>query len=210
MKPNNLVGQKFGKLTVIAIHSRDKRKNLLWACQCECGGNTVANAYDLRVGKVKSCKCLSKRGMHTTHGMARSGSKRSKEYNIWAAMLQRCNNPNDPNYSRYGGRGVTVCDEWKSFENFYADMGDKPEGKSLDRIDNDKGYNKENCEWRSLHEQSRNKRSTKFLYYYGEKYVQIDLLRKLGVSRQALFYYEKKYGLSTQEALSKWLLRKKI
>ena len=209
MQKNNLVGEIFGRLTVVEIYGRCKKKNLLWLCRCVCGGTAIAYAYDLRVGKVMSCGCRSREGTHTIHGMARGGKNRSKEYSIWATMVNRCTNEKDHSWLRYGGRGITVCDSWRTFENFYADMGAKPEGKTLDRIDNNKGYNKENCAWRSIYEQSRNKRSNVWVSIQGVPFVLSDALKKVGCCIGKLHYRMKKYNLTHQEALDLWLQQKK-
>ena len=205
MKPNDLIGQVFNRLTVVEIARKDKRKNILWRCICECGGETVAYAYDLKTGKVKSCKCLSREGQNKTHG----GSK-TKEFNIWSSMRQRCKNPNDRNFKSYGGRGIKVCPEWDEFENFYADMGPKPPGKTLDRIDNNAGYSKENCEWRTVAEQCRNKRGNVWVTVNGERMILVDALKSLGTNIGAIHYYIKSRNLTHQEALDLWLARKKV
>ena len=209
MKANDLVGQVFSRLTVVEIAGRNKKQNLLWRCCCTCGGEAVAPAYDLRAGKVKSCGCLAKEGLSIKHGMARGGAKRSKEYSIWAAIHQRCYNPKDNNYKHYGGRGITVCPEWQDFESFYADMGDKPPGKSIDRINNDEGYNKSNCEWRDLKAQSRNRRDNVWVIVDGERMVVTDALSVLGIRLGHLHYYMKTRNLTHQGAVDLWQERKK-
>lgn len=210
MKQNNLIGETFGRLTVIAVYSRDKKQNLLWLCSCVCGGASVAPAYDLRSGKVVSCGCRVREGTHTIHGMARAGKKRSKEYAIWSAMVSRCTNEKNRNWFRYGGRDITVSDSWKVFENFYADMGKKPNGKTLDRIDNNKGYSKENCKWNFVHEQNRNKRSNVWVHIDGIPFILADALKKTGCCLGKLHYRMKKYNITHQEALDLWQQQKKI
>ena len=209
MKANDLVGQVFSRLTVVEIAGRSKKQNLLWRCCCTCGGEAVAHAYDLRVGRVKSCGCLVKEGVARKHGMARAGAERSKEYSIWGVMRQRCYNPKDKNYKNYGGRGITVCPEWQDFERFYADMGDKPPGKSLDRINNDEGYNKSNCEWHDYKTQSRNRRDNVWVILDGERMVVADALSVLGVSIGHLHYYMKTRNLTHQGAVDLWQERKR-
>lgn len=209
MKRNNLIGQTFNRLTVIELAGVNNKQNLMWRCICTCGGVAIAPAYDLRNGKVKSCGCLVREGSKTTHGMARSGSKRSRVYSVWAAMISRCCNPNDRSFANYGGRGIRVCKRWKKFDTFFADMGAPEVGQSLDRIDNEKGYTPKNCRWASTHEQARNKRSSVWVVINGTRYILKDALLLLGVSREKFYYHQKKYNQTHQEVLDKWLQQKK-
>ena len=208
MRRNELVGAVFGRLTVRAVYGLNKKKNVLWDCVCVCGGSAVATAYDLRGGKVKSCGCLAKEGRNTTHGMARAASRRSREYSIWAAMVQRCTNVNDRAFANYGGRGITVSKRWLVFENFFADMGRRPDGLYLERRNNNKGYSKCNCYWATPIEQGRNKRSNVYVKIDGKKLVLADAIALLKKSRQAVYYHVHKYGLTVQEVFDLWLQKK--
>ena len=123
----------------------------MYHCACECGVEKDVKHSHLAAGNSRSCGCAE-----VTHGMTRT-----KEYRIWDAMVRRCHNPNHHAFASYGGRGITVCDKWRTFEGFFEDMGFKPAGMSLDRIDNDKGYSKENCRWATATDQARNRRATK-------------------------------------------------
>jgi hypothetical protein len=144
-------GNRYNKLTVIGRATRGRRT--LWLCRCDCGGERAVTGGQLRQGAVRSCGCT--RTAPRTHGMART-----RIYNIWHAMLRRCRNPNVADYPNYGGRGIRVCDRWQRFENFYADMGDRPEGKSLDRIDNNGNYEPGNVKWSDAKEQKANQRTS--------------------------------------------------
>lgn len=140
------VGNKYNLLTVISYSHYDPKLEVsFWNCLCECGNECKVRGSNLRGGRSKSCGCLSKAALQlrTKHGMSDS-----REYVIWAGMLQRCNNPNNTGYEYYGELGTEVCPEWcAGFESFFEDMGEAPEGMSLDRIDPSKGYYKENCRW---------------------------------------------------------------
>jgi len=153
MKPMDLTGQRFGRL--VAIKRVSRKPYTLWACRCDCGNNTVVRLGHLRAGATQSCGCLV-RETSTTHGQWGT-----PEYNAWNTMKQRCLNPNNPRWHQYGGRGITVCEQWLPFENFIADMGQKPSPEhSLDRIDNESGYRPDNCRWATRSEQCRNSRAS--------------------------------------------------
>jgi hypothetical protein len=131
----------------------------MWNCLCTCGETKEYYANNLKKGNTLGCKQCSnddRRGVALTHGMANTPI-----YNLYRAMVNRCTNPKYAKYKDYGGRGITVCDRWaESFENFFADMGERPEGLSLERSNNSLGYGPENCVWATKVEQMRNKRDT--------------------------------------------------
>lgn len=145
----DITGQTYNKLTAIEYSGGGK-----WKCLCECGNYTNVKRGDLARNHTKSCGCLAVENAKT------HGKRDSKEYNSWHGMKNRCLNENHVHYKHYGGRGITVCDEWKdSFENFYKDMGDKPTPQhSIDRINVNGNYTPENCRWATKKEQSLNKR----------------------------------------------------
>lgn len=120
--------------------------------QCACGTERVLDACDVAKGRSKSCGCNRKTAT-STHG--KSGTP---TYRSWRAMLNRCTNPNFIGYAQYGGRGITVCDRWREFAAFLADMGERPEGMTLDRIDVDGPYRPDNCRWATISQQNANKR----------------------------------------------------
>jgi hypothetical protein len=149
------------------------------------------------MGKSKSCGCL-KTDVQKTHGLGRTAI-----YYAWAAMIQRCENPKNKWYHRYGGRGIKVCEAWRNdFRAFYADMGDKPDGLELDRKDNNGDYSKENCQWSTRSEQVRNRITTKYLTFNGETMTLPDWADRLGIKRKVL---ERRIrdGWSVEDALTK-------
>ena len=152
----NLTGCRFGRLVVLFPVGKDKRGAILWKCQCNCGQECVVRSDCLLCGETRSCGCLQKEIRVTssrTHGMCHS-----PEYHAWHDILQRCKNPDCKSFPDYGGRGIKVCKRWNSFENFYEDMRDRPEGKSIDRINNNGDYEPGNCKWSTPHEQMMNRR----------------------------------------------------
>lgn len=181
----DLTGQVFGRLTVKEMAPRETWRSckVEWICDCFCGGSLQAIGHSLKVGHTKSCGCLHK-DVLTKHGHAPLGA-RTSTYNIWASMRNRCFNPKYRLFKDYGGRGITVCDRWaNSFENFLADMGERPEGMTLERKDNDGNYEPSNCRWASRWEQACNRRNTVFLEYQGQ--------------RKPLAVWAKEFGISTK------------
>lgn len=133
---------------------------------CECGKDFVMPQEQRKTRKSCGCKRF---GGRRVHGQCRSaGKKEGGAYVSWRAMRERCNNPGNKMYSRYGGRGITVCERWEDFQNFLADMPPKPEGTTLERIDSDKGYEPSNCRWATRKDQNRNKSSSRMLTIYGK------------------------------------------
>ena len=178
MRGIDLTGEKFGKWNVLR-KSKPSSGHTMWSCICECGRLSDIYSRHLRTGKSKGCLMCA----ISTHGMSKY-----PEWIVWMAMRSRCLNKNHVAYKQYGGRGITICDRWvDSFENFYEDMGFRPEKHSLDRIDNSKGYSKDNCKWSSCKDQSNNMSSNKIVIYKGEEFTVAVLAEKLGIKYQTLY-----------------------
>lgn len=197
-RPTDLTGQVFGRLSVL-YRSGTKvtpngSKKPVWMCRCECGEKVEVAAQSLKFGNTRSCGCLQKESMsaaNRTHGMSKS-----PEYQSWRGMWERCTNPNNSHYPIYGGLGVVVCDAWKDFSVFLADMGFRPEGTSLDRFPNAAGnYEQGNCRWATAREQSRNTSRTIYITWKGETLCRKDWAERLGISAVALKFRLKHWPL---------------
>ncbi|CAB4223446.1 hypothetical protein UFOVP1670_55 [uncultured Caudovirales phage] len=172
----DLVGQTFGRLTVLE-RLPNAKKNHKWLCRCECGKTTAVLGFCLRNGNTKSC------GSHPHVGPVTHGKSTTRAYVAWDHMLQRCQNPKSPVYKFYGARGIAVCERWQQFEGFYADMGDPPDGLSLERKENNGGYNKANCRWATKIDQANNTRSNHRLTHNGMTLTIAQWSRQLGFKR---------------------------
>lgn len=157
-------GRRFGRLLVLSRTAPSTtRREARWMCSCSCGGRVVVTGSRLRLGKTRSCGCLRReiaRSVHTTHGHGSAARGQSPTYRSWASMIARCTMPsNGRNWKWYGGRGVTVCPDWRdSFEAFLCDMGPRPAGHSLDRVNSDGNYEPGNCRWATPIEQAANRK----------------------------------------------------
>lgn len=142
----DLTGQRFGRLVVLGFDHRTSARRSMWRCRCDCGTEVIADGGNLRTSNTASCGCFRRdvsSATSTTHG--HGGETRSPEYESWCAMLARVRATSGLRFRDYGARGITACERWKSFENFLADMGPRPEGTTLDRVNNDGNYEPGNC-----------------------------------------------------------------
>jgi len=190
-----MIGNKYDKLTVVSECGKDHR-GYRYSCECECGGTAINVAgVDLRSGHKTSCGCnLGNR--RRTHGMFGT-----EPYNAWSNMKRRCNDKNGQDYFRYGGRGITYCDEWESFEEFWEDMKDGYlPGLTLDRIDVNGNYCKDNCRWATFKMQQNNKRNNHIVEYYGKTYTLSELSDATGKNYSSILT-RLRSGFSAKEAV---------
>lgn len=187
-KMKDIAGMRFGRLLVKERdgYARSGRQPT-WRCVCDCGEVAYVTSTRLNKGETKSCGCLRRdvssafRKSKTTHGM-----RNTPEYRTWTSMRERCRNPNSKSWTHYGGRGISVCKEWDTFEQFFADMGPRPPKHSLDRIDNNDGYHRENCRWATKEQQCNNKRNNRLVTFDGRKLSVAQWAREIGVTKVAL------------------------
>lgn len=183
--PLDLADQKFNCLIAIEFHE-SRGGNRIWRCLCECGNYAFVRASALRSGEVVSCGCAQRKAaQRIDHGQAKKG-RHSREYDTWVAMRYRCSNENCPEWENYGGRGISVCARWDLFENFFEDMGARPAGMSLERIDVNGGYAPENCKWATPKDQARNLRKTIRISAFGETKPLTQWAEELGINERRL------------------------
>lgn len=195
MRRDELAGKHFGRLVVVGFSHKTERGDLYWACRCSCGNEKTVRAGMLRNGHVQSCGCLQREAV-TTHG----GTK-TRSFKSWESMRQRCNNPNAPDFASYGGRGIKVCDQWADFATFLKDMGERPEGQSLDRIDVNGDYEPGNCRWADPYQQQRNRQGTEYLTHCGLRLSYPDWAARTGVPAK-IIRWRLRNGWAVEAALS--------
>jgi hypothetical protein len=212
----DLTGRRFGRLVVVR-RAPNRNRQVYWECRCDCGETSVVRSMNLVSGSTQSCGCYSRDQKRATvlarnaggHGQA-PRRNRTPAYTVWANMLQRCRNPRNTAWDDYGGRGIKVCERWLQFDQFYADMGDPPLGKQLDRIDNDGNYEPTNCRWADRSTQTKNQRKRsetprdsrgQMITFNGETHNVHEWARQLGFARNTISERLRR-GMSVEEALS--------
>lgn len=183
-KIRNLSGQKFGLLTVTRL-ADPIGGHTTWECVCDCGAKTTTRSSSLTRGSTRSCGCLQKKVASNT--FKKHGGASSATYKSWACMIQRCENPKATGYRLYGGRGISVCDRWRnSFENFLSDMGERPYGTSIDRINSYGNYEPSNCRWANDFMQLNNTSRNRFIVHDGLTLTLAQWSERLGVNRNTV------------------------
>lgn len=198
-----MIGKKYGRLTVFAyagVAAVGKVQASYMKCMCDCGKECNAKAYEIRSGIVKSCGCLREENYKVSnlkHGLTETGA-----YKSWTYMRKRCLDPSSIQWKDYGGRGIKIDKSWDDFRVFYQDMGERPEGASLDRIDVNGDYRKENCKWSNFKEQVRNRTSSKLVTYNGTTKSLVEWCEEFDIPYLRTYYRLSK-GKPLDEVFSK-------
>ena len=204
----DLTGKRFGRLIVIKKGETDKNYNTSWVCKCDCGNEVTVQTGHLRSGHTQSCGCIHDECVrkmidgNVTHGMSHTPT-----YNVWKGIRTRCYNPNHISYKYYGAKGVIVCKRWlSSFDNFLEDMGKKPKGKSIDRIDSNGDYEPSNCHWATIDEQNNNMSTNVFVKINDKTKTIAEWARYYGKNKAAV-YSRIRRGWNPVDAITKPLIR---
>ena len=201
-KKKKLEGLKFGRLKVVEEVIPKIHNYVEYKCVCDCGKKVIVKAGSLTGGRTTSCGCFQCENASKIH--KKNYDVKSKEYKTWCGIKRRCTNKNEKSYLKYGGRGISICDEWiNSFENFLKDMGECPKNcDSIDRIDFSKGYCKDNCRWADKYTQANNTSRNIHVKYKGKDYTIAELSRISGIPYDTVYSRITKYGWKVENAIS--------
>lgn len=201
-KVKDLSGEKFNKLRVVELSHRDKSGKIHWTCLCDCGNITAVYGGHLKSERTKSCGCIKVELLQNTKPGIKHNLSNTSEYNIWHSMKKRCYDPNNQSYKNYGGRGITVCNEWiNDFKQFFKDMGPRSSPQhSINRKNNNDNYKPDNCEWSTLEEQNNNKRTTKKITYKNQTKSLKNWCDELSLPYNTVFARLNRYKWSIQKA----------
>lgn len=186
----DMTGQRFVRWTVLSLAPRTGKGQSRWLCRCDCGTEKILLGDRLRNGLTRSCGCLKieeHTARLTTHGHAGAGERRDPTYRSWSSMKNRCTNPVDPKYPDYGGRGIKVCQRWlDDYTAFLADMGQRPEGCTIERLNVHGNYEPGNCTWATPTTQARNRRNSRLIDFQGEKRTIAEVSEMTGIKQTTL------------------------
>ena len=199
----DMTGQKYGKLTVLSFYGRQgKSQHATWKCRCDCGNIKIIVGASIRAKRSLSCGCESKNTRFTSKRMKKHGKSYDRVYKIWQGMIKRCLDSNGQKSHLYFGKGIKVCERWKKFENFYADMGDPAPKMTLDRIDGNGNYEPSNCRWASREVQANNTSSNKKIQFNGQILNAGQWAKKIGIKPNTLIYRLRR-GWTVERALTR-------
>jgi hypothetical protein len=199
-------GDRFGRLLAVSfLESRGWTR--LWVCRCDCGAEKIVRAGNLRSGHTTSCGCFRREnsaqlGRNVSASNVTHGMSKTRMYGIWEGMMSRCYSEKNRAYHNYGGRGIGVCERWHKFEGFLNDMGERPDGLTLDRIDNNGNYSKSNCRWATRTEQQNNLRKNRFVSANGERMTIAQWARRTGL-KPATIHTRLRYGWTEQDTATR-------
>lgn len=200
MKAIDLSGQTFGRFTVLERAGSCRQSHALWLCKCLCGIEKVVSGAHLRKGAVKSCGCLRKEILADSRH--KHGGANTPTWNVWRGMIKRCTSKNFSQFKHYGGRGIKVCYRWLEFPNFLSDMGERPEGASIERIDVNGDYEPENCKWIPLQEQPNNTRRSFVVELHGKSMCLRQACDSLGLKYARVRDRIQKLGWTFEQAIA--------
>jgi hypothetical protein len=204
MQKIEMVGLRFGRLMVTAPAESDARGQARFVCICDCGSEKTITARWLRCGNTSSCGCLMREKVSARR--RKHGRIRTPEYRTWMNMKSRCQRPEVAEYRNYGGRGISICERWSSFEAFFQDMGPRPTLKhSIDRVDPNGNYEPSNCRWATCREQQNNRRNNVYLEWDGVTLSLSEMARKVGLKPSTLHRRIKVAGWPVADALTREL-----
>lgn len=197
-----MIGLRFSRLVVVEEANKTKDGHKKWLCICDCGNKTIVDGRDLRRKKVQSCGCLLKEYAKSQKNNLKHGENHKRLYSIWSGMKDRCKNSNNKNYKHYGGRGISVCEEWNNYLTFkqWAMQNGYSDKQTIDRIDVNGNYEPTNCRWVTMQEQANNKRTSRKITYNGETHTIAEWGKIKGYSRSLIADRLKK-GWSIQRAI---------
>lgn len=209
----DLAGRRFGRLTAISfsgvtVNPSGEPRGAAWVCKCDCGVILTVKRNDLMRLHTRSCGCLFADTKHLSRNRVH-GMTDSRTHNCWMGIIKRCTDSNQRSWPNYGGRGISVCERWLTFTNFLADMGEPPDGHSIDRINNDGNYEPGNCRWATKSEQSRNRSDNVWIAFRGENRCLTDWAKEIGVTPSTLWERINLRQWDVERALTTQNLRRK-